>query len=135
MLEVFISIMLLTGSVVLVLNKNAFTGEVIGEIDEKMTYILRTVQNDNSLREEILSAGLPVEWDDFEISGLTKTRDKIIEKTPPNLVCEAKVCALNDECMHSGVPLEKNIYSEKVYISADLTNYSPRKLKLFCWRK
>ncbi len=133
-IEVFIAIMLMTGAVVLVLNQNSFTGDVIGkEINQKMDYILKTIQNDEDLREEILDASLPVEWDDFNSSGLTNTGLKVLEKSPRSIICESKVCDLNDDCTNPGSPPEKNIYSKSGYISADLDTYAPRQLKLFCW--
>ena len=135
MIEVFIAIMLMAGGVVFVLNKNSFAGGEVIEASEKLTHIIKTIQRDYSLRGEILNAVLPVEWDDFGSSGLTNTRAKIIEKTPENLICEAKVCALDDDCVNAGAPEDRNTYSESGYFSADLDTYSPRQLKLFCWRK
>jgi hypothetical protein len=135
MVEVFISIMLITASLVLVLNKNVFTGEVMKEVDGQMTYILRTIQIKEVLRSEIINSNLPVEWEDFESSGLSETRAKIIEKTPGNLECQAKVCELDDACINDAAPADTNVYSKATYISSDLETYNPRQLKLFCWRK
>lgn len=139
MVEVFISIMLITASLIMVLNKNVFTGEVMKEVDGKMTNILRTIQINETLRSEIIDSvnlgGLPVEWENFEGSGLSETRAKIIEKTPVNLECEAKLCGLDDDCISDDAPLDTNVYSKAAYISSDLDSYSPRQLKLFCWRK
>ncbi len=135
MIEVFISIVLIAGAFVLILNKNVFTGEVTQEVNNKIDYIIKTIQLNDSLREEILDASLPVEWSDFVGSGLGNTRTEIISKTPPNLICEAKVCALNDDCLNSNAPTDRNVYSRVGYISADLDTYSPRQLKIFCWRR
>lgn len=137
MVEVFISIMLMTASIVLVLSKNVFSGEEMKEIDGQMTSTLRTIQINETFRSEIIDyAGeLPVEWESFESSGLDETQDKIIEKTPENLECQAKLCSLNDACMNDDAPTDRNIYSKAAYISADLDTYNPRQLKLFCWRK
>ncbi len=134
-LEVFISIILLAGALFLVLNRNVFTGEVTQEINDKIENIIRAVQVDDSLRKEILQASLPVEWEDFESSGLSNTRNEIISKTSPNLICEAKVCYLEDNCINSNAPNDRNIYTKIGYISADLNTYSPRQLKVFCWKK
>jgi hypothetical protein len=137
MVEVFISIMLMTASIVMVLNKNVFSGEEMKEVDGQMTYILRTIQINETLRSEVVDSGadLPVEWEDFEESGLTKNKNTILEKIPANLECEAKVCELNDNCINENTPADKNVYSKATYISADLNTYNPRQLKLFCWRK
>ena len=135
MIEVFISIMLLTGAVTLMIHQNIFTGEVTQEINNEMEYILKTIQLDDSLRDEILDASLPVYWDDFGTSGLSNTRDEINNLVPVNLVCETQVCALTDACLNLNVPTDKNIYSRAGYISADLDTYNPRQLKMFCWRK
>lgn len=135
-LEVFVSIMIMSAAIVLFLNQNSFYKDnTEGEFNEKMENILRTVQRNDGLRGEILDASLPVEWGDFEVSGLTNTRTEIIAKTPGNLVCESKICYLEDNCLNLNTPADKNIYSITGYISADLDTYSPRQLKLFCWRK
>jgi hypothetical protein len=135
-LEVFVSIMIMSAAIVLFLNQNSFYKDnTEGEFNEKMEYVLRTIQRDNQLRGEILDASLPVEWEDFEGSGLTNTRTEIITKMPGNFNCSAKVCYLEDDCLNLNTPSDKNTYSITGYISADLDTYSPRQLKLFCWRK
>jgi hypothetical protein len=135
MIEVFISVMLLTGAVTLMINENFFTGEITKEINNNLDYMIKTIQLDDSLRGEILGASLPVYWDDFNSQGLQNTRGEIETITPVNLICQAQVCALNDACLNSNAPTDKNVYSRAGYISADLDTYSPRQLKIFCWRK
>jgi len=136
MVEVFISIMLLTSAVVLFISKNSFSANHEKETDQTIKHILLNIQRNDELREEVLDAGgLPVEWENFNSSGLTNTGLKIYEKTPPNLVCQGMVCPLNYDCLNSGAPEDKDIYSRTAYISSDLDTYSPRELKVFCWRK
>ena len=71
MIEVFIAIILLTGAITLILHQNVFTGEVTEEINNKIDYMIKTVQLDDSLRDEILDASLPVYWADFVLSDQT----------------------------------------------------------------
>lgn len=137
MVEVFISIMLMTASIVMVLNKNVFSGEEMKEVGGQMTHILRTIQINETLRSEITdySGELPVEWESFESSGLSETQNIITDKTSANLECEAKLCSLNDDCINNNAPADTNVYSKAAYLSGDLDTYNPRQLKLFCWRK
>ena len=134
MIEVFLSILLLAGALALILNKNVFTGEVTQEINNEMDYMIKTIQLDTSLREEILDASLPVEWSTFN-TDLPNTEIEINSMIPPYLVCEAQLCAIGDACLNSNAPTDKNIFSRAGYISADLDTYSPRQLKIFCWRR
>jgi hypothetical protein len=135
MVEVFISIMLLSASMVLLLNQNFFTGQTINEIDDQIKNIVIVVQKDETTRGEILDASLPTVWEDFESSGLSSTYSEITSRTPVNLDCEAMVCALNEDCLPANPPEDRDIYSRRAYISADLDTYSPRQIKVFCWKK
>lgn len=138
MIEVFISVMLLTGALALILNKNVFTGDATQEINNEIDYLIKKIQLDDSLRGEILGTSLPVDWDNFGSSGLINTESEINDfqtNLHPNLICEARVCSLNDACLNSNAPSDKSIYSRAGYISADLETYSPRQLKVFCWRR
>ena len=125
--EAFIAIMLVTIIFLIVLNKGFENkDDDFSRIHEAEIVILREIQLDNDLRSEILgvnpgSDGLS--WTDFPD-----------EKVPNYLVCEAKICNIGDLCVLND-PLQTDIYSESVIISATLTEFDPKQLKLFCWKK
>ena len=133
-IEAFSTILLITGVLLIVLNKGYLPKEDISQrIYEKQQGILREIQLNNSLRESILSFdsnSLPIEWSSFP----QDLKDKIISKTPGDLECKAKICNINDICVLNEIS-DKDIYAQKVIITATLEKYSPRQLKLFCWEK
>ena len=131
-IEAFVMILLITGILLIVLNKGyILKNDNSQEIYENEQWILREIQLNNSLRQEILNIGvLPVEWDNFP----ENVKNKIISETKSYLNCEAKICDLNDVCVLSEIS-DKDIYVQKVIITTTLEKYSPRQLKLFCWKK
>jgi hypothetical protein len=133
--EVFIAILLITGSLALLIKNNKVNNEEIElQIHDKMVPVLREIQTNNTMRDAILDASLPVEWENFESQGLTLVRNKIINKIPSGFDCKGKLCALDETCTITLLE-EENIYAETAFISADLDTYAPRQLKLFCWKK
>lgn len=133
--EAAVAILIITGVVLVVLDKGYVPKEDLSNqiyfIEEG---ILREIQTNDSLREEILDPALnpPVKWNDtdFPLSVI----NKIETKAPTYLECEAKICDVGSVCS-----FEKNIvedvYSRAVLITTTKTAYSPRTLRIFCWRK
>ncbi|MCX6750291.1 MAG: hypothetical protein NTZ83_02440 [Candidatus Pacearchaeota archaeon] len=131
--EVFVSIVLLTGILMVVITKGSSDKvDLQKEISNKEIAILRDIQLNTSLRTQILnvpSGSLPFEWASFS-SELPDVRDRIIQLSPKDFDCRAKICSFDDACIMTG--LSGEIYAESAFFSADLDTYSPRQLKLFC---
>lgn len=133
LIEVFVAILLLTGVLLIVVDRNNPSKESSAslEISKKEISILRDIELNDTLRTEILNAqSLPVEWNNFS-SGLPNVKNRIEYLTPPNFKCGAKICWLNRACLIDEL-FGENIYAKSVVISANLNKYSPRQLKLFC---
>ena len=131
-IEAFVMVLLITGILLIVLNKGYISkNDDSQKIYEDEQGILREIQLNNSLRQEILDIGiLPVEWNNLP----ENVKNKIISETKSYLNCEAKICDINEICVLSEIS-DKDIYVQKVIITATLETYSPRQLKLFCWKK
>ena len=131
-IEAFTMILIITGIMLTVLNKGYISKSDNSEkIYENEQAILREIQLNNSLRNEILAfEDLPVEWENFP----TNLKNEIISEAPINFECQAKICGLNEICGLSE-EIEKEIYVQKTIITASLEKYSPRELKVFCWEK
>jgi len=126
--EAFAMILLITGVFLIIIDKES-PKDFSGEINEKERGILRDIQLNNSLRDNILNVGtLPIELESFPVN----LKEKIISETPSYLECKAKICTLDDDCLLSDSVVQ-SIYTQEVIISSNLVKYSPRKLKLFCW--
>ena len=135
--EVFIGITLIMGVFLIVLNENKAEETMFSKIHDQEVFILREIEIDSNLREEILDvqdAFLPVEWGFFDSRGLTEIKNKITSRTPDYAECSAKVCAINSVCA-SSLSTEKNVYANSVGIYANSEKYSPKRLKIFCWEK
>ena len=147
--EAFVSILLIIGVLLIVINKGYIGKDISSEVYETEISILRSIQLDNTLRNNILISNksgynaasgespLPIEWDDFDDNEervLKDVRDKIINQIPNYLECQAKICELDDSCTLNG-EIETEIYAKPATIAANYAIFSPRQLKLFCWVK
>lgn len=131
--EAFIAIMLITGVLLVVINKG-YVGkaDISGKVYEAQLAVLREIELNETLRKEILSVNFPVKWDEFDDKGLTGVKDRIETRIPEYLTCEGKICKLDEVCSQDKY-IDADIYAQSVAIAADLERYSPRQLKLFCW--
>ena len=134
--EAFVAILLITGVLLIVVNKEHIKKkDISSEIYKIEASILKEIQLNSSLRSDILNVEpLPVKWTDFDSRGLNNLKSKIISRLPNYLDCEAKICELEDICVLDKI-FDKDIYAQSTCIIAELTTYNPRQLKLFCWIK
>lgn len=132
-IEAFVALLIIMGALLVINERGYIFGESISKkVYEEETAILRDIQSDPVLRENIIDATpLPVEWINFT-GNLENLKNNIINKTPDYLNCSAKICSLADSCLLSNI-IEENIYVKSVIITTDLEVYDPRKLVLFCW--
>ena len=132
-MEAFISILLIMVVILIIINQGYFSQEEKSKpIFNKQLIILKEIEANRSLRNEVLSATAPLNWNDSSFPPNTKS--KIIEKTPANFNCEANLCELDNVCNHLYLP-NKEIFAKSIVISANLTTYAPKQLKLFCWEE
>lgn len=135
-IEAFIALLLIIGVVLIAVDQGYFTGEEISaRVYRAQNALLREIQLDESLRNEVLSPSVqaPVSWDDFDSSGLPNVREKIEAGIPEYLQCEAKLCELDKICELDDQIINENVYAQAVSIAANLTDYNPKQVKLFCW--
>lgn len=142
--EAFMAILLIVGVLFTIINiQNVDQGETSQKIYKSQIAILRNIENNDNLREEVLGvpkAELPVRWDQFDSRGLGNVSDRIIEKTPNYLECHAQVCNITSSCEYmninpGGAPEDVNLYAQSVGITVTTASpsFDPRQLKIFCW--
>jgi len=130
-IEVFIAILIILGVLLIVLDKEEIEKkDVTSKIYLTETAILREIQLNNTLRDDILNAEIPVEEGDTGFP--SRIASQVTSRTPAYLSCTSKICQLSDAC-DLNEPVKKNTYVRAVAIVADLNKYDPRQLKLFCW--
>ena len=125
--EAFVSILLIVGAILIILNQPYLSKSDISErIYNIEISILREIQTNDHFREEIANAPepLPIEWKDPRFPQGIK--EKIIERTPDYLTCVAQICNLNETCsLRKTEEIEeqtknRDIYAQSVSITATL---------------
>ncbi len=133
--EVFVAILFLIGVIIIALNaEEVKTDEKGSEIEKFQFSVLKEIQVNESLREDVLSASVPLNWSEagFPLS----IKNKINSRALNYLNCTARICEISSECKISD-DKTSYIYANNVFITVnkDSTNYDPRQLKIFCWEK
>jgi hypothetical protein len=131
--EAFVAILLIAGVLLFILDKGYIKKDDPSEkIYNVENSILREIQNNDSIRIEILNQTLiiPIESNDSLFPEGVKTIINI--ERPSYLNCKAKICSLNDDCLLSD-STSIDVYARSVPITSTITNYNPRQLKIFCW--
>jgi hypothetical protein len=135
-LEAFISILLITGVLLVVINNGYLKrGGPDSQIYDAEVSILREIELDDNLRSTILEipfASLPANWGDPLFPD--EVEQRVIERTPEYLNCSSNICKLDSVCGMETY-IEEDVYVQSVAIAANLDIYQPKKIKLFCWVK
>ena len=135
--EAVIALFLITGVLLIVIDKG-YIGkkDISSEMYKVQLSILREIQIDDNLRTSILNISAENLPADENVPQAVV--DKVNERKPDYIDCKVRVCKLGEVCSLDIYPQEavgKDIYAQSVAITAILTEYSPRQLKLFCWEK
>ncbi len=131
--EAFTALILIMIVFLIFINKGIVKGDSSKDVYEIQIRIEREIQINENLRNLIINIPfqqLPLRWENFP----DEVKQKIIQETPSEIICEARICEMNKVCVLENYP-NKEVYVENVAITANQTNYSPKQLKLFCWRK
>lgn len=130
--EAFMMILLITGIMLIIIDSGGIKIESFSDkIYEVEQSILKNIQLNNTLRQEVINtASLPVEWENFP----SVLKSDIEGKVPAEVECQAKLCEPSGDCTLNATN-EKNIYAQSTIIGADLDNYNPVKITLFCWER
>tara|TARA_Y100000034_G_C6903455_1_gene418571 strand:+ start:1758 stop:2183 length:426 start_codon:yes stop_codon:yes gene_type:complete len=127
-LEVFIAILIVMGTVLIIMTRNAPRLDISDNVYEKQRQILKIVSKNDSLRAEII---------DPSVSANNPVVNNAIDKMLPNPWSFAtNICELDLVCSNptsSQETFEKDVYATEVIITSNLTEYSPKKLRFFVW--
>jgi len=131
--EAFIAISIIMIIVTILIEQDSSKRENIPErVYSAEIGILRNLQINETYRADILGATVPVYWN--EASFPSRIKEEIEEKTPSYLDCRAKICEINEPCSIEE-NIEKDVYVQSIFISANATTYAPKELRIFCWEK
>lgn len=137
--EAFVAIILIMAIVLVVVNNNANSKKEVasGLFKDMEMKILKDIQLNNTLRQDILDAPVNTEINDSGFPSRVRTR--VLSGIPSYVSCTAKICAPSDLCILTNERVrelgadEKNVYAESILITSTLQNFNPKVLKLFCW--
>jgi len=122
-LEAFFAVLLLGGIILAFLGSQNISSSKNGpKIYKVENSILRNIEINNSLRNEILGFDLSSS-SPMSVSGIL----------PVYLNCSATICTIGENCNTDTGSINKNVYTQSVFIASNLTLYSPRKIALSCW--
>lgn len=128
-IEAFMAIMMLLTIVFIIINSNTLRSADKSHIEDRSAEILRFVQLNDSLRSDVLSytnfssdsiePDFPVDvarYANYSVSGV---------------FCYFRICNITDACDGTR-NFDDEVYAKDILITSDLTEYNPRKLKIFC---
>ncbi len=138
-IEAFLAAMIILVVLILAINqqsaKQQSSSSVI--VYNAEVSILQNIEMNNSLRGEIIGIGdsaLPLNSDNQSFPpDLKNAIDSLVSEYYPFLSCGAQICGIetDSECNYwkksSG-----ELYSQNSLITANITDYNPRKISLFC---
>ena len=128
-IEAFTAILLLGAILIAVLNQTNINKDNKDiRVSKEEQGILRAIEINDSLRNELLGSSL-----NTEITNGKNVYNEIEKRKPRYLNCTSMICSLDNSCTMENI--DEEIYAQTLFISSNLTLYSPRKLVLFCWRK
>lgn len=134
--EAFIAILLITGVILVIINKGYLKRtDISSEVYDAEMAILRAIELDDKLRSIIINLEdniLPLNNNSQQFP--IEIKNIIATKKPSYLECFTNICSINSICAMENF-VEKNIYAQSVPITANLQEYNPRQVKLFCWVK
>ena len=132
--EAFVAILLVAGVLLIVISQG-YIGkkDISGQVYDVQISILREIQLNDTLRNDVLDVNDPIEWDeeDFPLS----IKNKINSRVPNYLECKARICEIEDKSCELNEYPKGDVYAESTVITAVLETYGPKQLKLFCWMR
>lgn len=136
--ESFTTILLIATVLLIILNKTTLSEAEKSELILDREYaILREVQLNNTLRGIVVNADLglngKIVWEEFEDNDLSLLKNMITARVPLQLICNAQLCELSDECVFDDTNVKGSIFTRSSIVTATIDDYSPKRLKLFCW--
>jgi len=120
--EAAIAIMILVG-VLLVISSNQSSDEA--DISEQISELQLSALQEISDNQELRQAAL----DDNE----TKLEEHARKFFPPEFNVTIKICAPDDYVCSLNTKINSDVFVEERIISSTLTQYNPRKVRLFVW--
>ena len=123
-LEAVFAILLLAGFLIFFIARQSERSDFGDYAYEVTRDILRDIEQNSELRNEIVVQ-----------DKTDKTEDFVRERLSDSFEFDLRICSPNSVCGLSQYIEGKDIYADSVLITSTLEQYDPKQLKLFVWRK
>lgn len=129
-IEAFIAILLITTVALIVINKG-YIGRTdkSSKVYDAQIAALREIELDQELRDLILMSDAPVGGEDVP----EEVRQRLDARLPESLQCSPRICVLDQICSLEDYPETEEVYAQAIAVTANLSEYDPKQLKIFCW--
>lgn len=136
-IEAFIAVLLVAGVLLFVVSKNNdISGAREEKIEDLQRSVLQEIARNDQFRAKILALNDEMEITSTQPAELTdiwtQIRDRIDKGSSGSLDFRVKVCKLENICALNNYP-ETDVYSKSIAITSNITDYSPKQLKLWVW--
>ena len=122
-IEAFIASLILIGAVfTLALTKVKETSDLGKEIYKQQRKILELISKNSTLRSYVLNGDKP------------NIKSFISDIAPPSWNFSINICKIEEICSNP-IFVDEEVYSTEIIITANLTYYNPKKLRIFTWIK
>ena len=120
--EAFIAVMIIAGAMGYVYVQRIQAPDEAGSINQLERIILSEIAASEDLRKAVLNGDL------------ITINDTIKKSVPKEYEYSFRICPLNLVCGLEGYT-GKEVFANEVTISSTLSQYNPKKLRIFLWRK
>ncbi len=125
-IESVIAILIVIGGVMYIISNYAQSKDISANVYEKEKYILNAISKDTDLRSKIITSDQTVN---------NYVNSYIQNLIPYSWDFETRICEIQEICGITTAPNDKDIYASETVITSVLTDYNPKKLRLFIWEK
>ncbi len=126
--EAFLAIVVVLAAFLIIMNNQTKSVDDSEDIYKMQRAILEIISKNDTLRADILLGTCFI----GDLCGdTTRVNETIKKMIPGSWKFETKICSFSEICGRD-IWVE-NLYVDEIMITANLTDYSPRKLKLFVW--
>lgn len=127
-IEAFLAIIVLLGFLMIIITQYKYSNEEKILVKENNVAILKGIETNLLLRDSVLSLNLPSNSND---SGFPSELSEYLDgATFTGENCVLQACSISDPCLFS--EFDEEVYSYEIFIFSGTSEYSPRKLKVFC---
>ncbi|MBT4136234.1 hypothetical protein HOD75_02060 [archaeon] len=122
--EAVIAIMIVISAVTIIISRQNTSVDISDVVYDRQEQILNVISKNDVLRTEILAENN---------AGVDNYITQVI---PPSWEFSTNICEPNAICSNPDqTVIDKDVYTSEILVASNLTDYTPKKLRLFSWGK